>query len=586
MYLYAPFVPKDLDLETLLKAGTLLYYREGAAATVSVKRLTGTTTLAVDGKIDASNRGDMLTQKLVAHLPLLLHDHPREVGDHRARQRRHAWRSALRHPIARVDVIEISPEVVEASRYFATENRHALDDPRTNLIVGDGRSHLLLTDRASTTSSSRSRRTPGLPASPRSSRASSSRRRRARLAPGGIICQWANAYNISDRRSPLDRRDVPVGVSRRHGLAGRRGRCAARGLHRAARRRDWRTSSAHWSRPGVAEDLRDVSALEPFSLWSLFVGGPDELARYGRSATLLTDDRMTLEFSGPRELHGPSAGENGATLAALLGPGGGPPIVRQAKASAGAAEWRNRAAMMARRDAHATAYDDYVRALTLDPADDAALDGLVRTAMLTQRGSDALSWVKSLNANRTGTPQVLIATSKLLAAIGASSDAVAAARQAMAIRPVQPEALEQLASLFADAGETTELDALVASMRTIAPHARRHALLRGRRRVPARQAASRRCEHARRADRDRCQPMRRSTISSARRIRSWGRRRRRARRLKPRSASTRTTAPAYTNLGLLELAAGNKPAAARYFAEALWLAPESATAREGLAQAR
>ena len=33
--------------------------------------LTGTTTLAVDGKTDASNRSDMLTQKLVAHLPLL-----------------------------------------------------------------------------------------------------------------------------------------------------------------------------------------------------------------------------------------------------------------------------------------------------------------------------------------------------------------------------------------------------------------------------------------------------------------------------------------------------------------------------------
>jgi Flp pilus assembly protein TadD len=43
---------------------------------------------------------------------------------------------------------------------------------------------------------------------------------------------------------------------------------------------------------------------------------------------------------------------------------------------------------------------------------------------------------------------------------------------------------------------------------------------------------------------------------------------------------------AYTNLGLLELADGKRQAAARYFAEALWLAPESAVAREGLARAR
>ena len=42
---------------------------------------------------------------------------------------------------------------------------------------------------------------------------------------------------------------------------------------------------------------------------------------------------------------------------------------------------------------------------------------------------------------------------------------------------------------------------------------------------------------------------------------------------------------AYTNLGLLALAEQNRPAAARYFAEALWLAPNSRVAREGLTRA-
>src|SRR5262245_28073245 len=145
-YLYAAFAPKDLDLDTLLKAGTLLYYRDGASATVSVKRLTGTTTLAVDGKTDASNRGDMLTQKLVAHLPLLLHENPRDVAIVGLGSGV-TLGAALRHPIARADVMEISPEVVEASQFFLDENHHALADSRTNLIVGDGRSHLLLSNR-------------------------------------------------------------------------------------------------------------------------------------------------------------------------------------------------------------------------------------------------------------------------------------------------------------------------------------------------------------------------------------------------------------------------------------------------------
>jgi hypothetical protein len=37
---------------------------------------------------------------------------------------------------------------------------------------------------------------------------------------------------------------------------------------------------------------------------------------------------------------------------------------------------------------------------------------------------------------------------------------------------------------------------------------------------------------------------------------------------------------------VLELNAGNHAAAAKYFAEALWLVPESAVSREGLRRAR
>ena len=131
VYMYAPYVPKDLDLETQLKAGELLYYEEGAAATVSVKRLTGTTTLAVDGKTDASNRGDMLTQKLIAHLPLLLHEQPEGRVHHRPRQRHDRRRGADASDSPAPTSIEISPEVVKASDYFKTENRNALADPRT-----------------------------------------------------------------------------------------------------------------------------------------------------------------------------------------------------------------------------------------------------------------------------------------------------------------------------------------------------------------------------------------------------------------------------------------------------------------------
>ena len=260
----------------------MLYYREGASATVSVKKLTGTTTLAVDGKVDASNRGDMLTQKLVAHLPLLVHENPRDVAIIGLGSGVSVG-AALRHPIARADVLEISPEVVEASRYFTAENHDALSDPRTNLIVGDGRSHLLLTRRQYDVIISE-------PSNPWIAGVAALFTReffegaRARLAPGGILCQWANAYNISD---PDLRSIIATFISVfPHGTVWLIGgddvlMMASDGPldERLERVRD------AWSRPGVAEDLALVSVMEPFSLWSLYAGGPAELQRYaGRRA--------------------------------------------------------------------------------------------------------------------------------------------------------------------------------------------------------------------------------------------------------------------------------------------------------------
>ena len=106
-YKYASAVAPGLDVETALKSGTLIYYRDGATSTVSVKRLTGALSLAIDGKVDASTAGDMLTQKLLAHLPMLLHGSAREIciiglgsGVTLA--------SALTHPVEAVDVLEIS----------------------------------------------------------------------------------------------------------------------------------------------------------------------------------------------------------------------------------------------------------------------------------------------------------------------------------------------------------------------------------------------------------------------------------------------------------------------------------------------
>ncbi len=269
-YKYAVHVPKGLDLSTALKAGTLLYYREGPTGIVTVKRLTGELSLAIDGKVDASTGGDMLTQKTLAHLPLLLHGQARTIciiglGSGVT------LGSALVHPVEAVDVVEISPEVVEASAYFAVENRNALADRRTRLILGDGRSHLALSTRQYDVIISE-------PSNPWMAGVAALFTRefftaaRNRLTPDGIICQWAHTYDISSR----DLRSIvatfaDVFPSGTMWLVGDGDLL----LVGSVRPLDDRLSNilTGWKLPAVADDLSRASMRAPFALLSLFVGG-------------------------------------------------------------------------------------------------------------------------------------------------------------------------------------------------------------------------------------------------------------------------------------------------------------------------
>jgi len=573
VYMYAPYVPKDLDLETQLKAGELLYYEEGAAATVSVKKLTGTTALAVDGKTDASNRGDMLTQKLIAHLPLLLHRDPKDVFVIGLGSGMTAG-AALTHPIAHADVIEISPEVVKASDYFKTENRNALADPRLNLIVGDGRSHLALSHRKYDVIVSE-------PSNPWIAGVSSLFTKeffesaRDRLAPGGIICQWANAYNISEP----DLKSIvatftsvfPGGTVWLVGGDDVLLLASMEPIDQALAR-----LPAHMKRPEVADDLASIGIVDPFSILSLYVGGPDQLLGYAKGAPIFNDDRMTLEFSAPRELHNRRAGQNGATLMKLLSTGG-PMVIREARLDAGAAEWRNRGDMQRKADVYQRAYDDYLQALSMDPSDDAALDGLVKTAIILRRSSEAVTSIKGRH------PAQLAAISKLLAADDKRDEALATAKEAAASSE-STAGLEQLAQLFADSGDTIQLDATVADLQTKAPNrAATHyyravaAFLHG--------DAAAAVTHAERAIA--IDPNYAPTYDLI------GAAHTRLAQLDPARAAFNKSlsfdahdSTAYENLGVLELNAGNRALAARYFAEALWLVPDSPTARQGLTAAR
>jgi spermidine synthase len=580
VYKYAALTTRSPDVVGALKAGTLVYYADGAAATVSVSRLTGTLSLSVDGKVDASTGGDMLTQKTLAHLPMLLHGNPRRIciiglgsGVTLA--------AALLQPATTIDVVEISPQVVAASHLFADANHHALDDPRTHLILGDGRSHLTLSNQQYDVIISE-------PSNPWMAGVAALFTReflsavRQRLAPGGILCQWAHTYNISDG----DLRSIvatfaavfPNGTMWLMGdgdllLVGSNG----------ADQLPLENIAAHWDRPGVAADLRTAGVADPFGLLSSYVAGPAEIQRFAAGANLQSDDRMALEFSAPRALYGDAQGEV-AAVRALLDPARAPSVIAAAWANAGAPEHRHRAELMLKADAYAMAYQEYAKALELDATDAEAADGLVRAAIASHRETDATMRLETVARANPRAVRIWIALSKLQAARGAFDRAIAAAKEAIGVEPPDAAALEQLASLYSDAGDAANLDAVAETLRHFYPHSRGAHYYTAASQFLHQDlpAAGRSVQLAIAADPQfaPAQNLAGAIQASEGNVDAARGAFRAALTLDPRDPAI------YTNFGVLELTHGHAPEAADLFTEALSLDPASPAALQGLADAR
>src|SRR3989442_4540086 len=441
-YKYAPYLA-SADLETALRAGRLEYYKEGAASTVSVRQLTGTLSLAIDGKVDASNAGDMLTQRLLGLLPVLLHGRAQDICIIGLGSGVTVDSALAPGGVRHVDVVEISPEVVEASRLFERENGRALSKPGVRLIVGDGRSHLLLTPRRYDVIVSE-------PSNPWMSGVAALFTReffqaaRSRLNPGGLLCQWAHTYDISaaDLQSIVRTfaSVVPQGTMWlvRQGdllVIGTAGESVAPHIERMAR--EWRAGTAAAALAPVRIDA--VAAL--FDLLSLYAGGPRELEQYGNSAVVQSDDQMALEYSAPRGIYGRSMDNASAIRALAVDP---PPPVRAALDGATDASWTSRGAMLLKAEAYGLAYDAYRRAVTLNARNADALAGLSEAAAGARKQTEELEWLRSVAARDPANAAVRIELSRVLAAGGDLEGAVAAATEAVRLAPNDPRGAEHL----------------------------------------------------------------------------------------------------------------------------------------------
>ncbi len=452
------------DVPYGLEAGALLYYDDGAAGTVSVRRLAGTIALSINGTVDASNTRDMLRQTMLAHLPLLLHAAPSDVCIIGLGSGVTAG-AALAHPVDRVDTIELSREVVRASDYFTTENRAALRDPRGHLLVGDGRTHLRLASRTYDVIISE-------PSSPWMAGAAPLFTRelfaaaRDRLNPGGLFAQRVHLQGVprADVRSIL----ATFGDVFPHTtlwLAGETDLLVI-GSREALRPRV-QELPRRWQVPGVAADFERVQVRDPFGLLMSFVADESSLPSIVAGADVQTDDRTRLEFSAPWGLQ--ERGEPAAWLLDQRLRDARPEMIREAEANATASQWRDRALMLLGAGAEPLAYDAAARALAIDPTDPTTLDALVRAATRLRRQSAALAILEAARLQAPDSLEPLLAVARMRAATGDRQGAIDAAAKATLQFPDAFAGWELLATLAAERRDQQELARVIESIKAQFP---------------------------------------------------------------------------------------------------------------------
>jgi spermidine synthase len=437
-YKYAPSYAPNADLETLLGSGDLLYFKEGAVTTVSVRKHPGRLTLSVDGKVDATDAGDMTTQKMLAHLPLLLSNEPKNVAIIGLGSGVTAG-SALQHSIEKLDVIEISPEVVTASGFFSHVNHRALEDPRTKLIVGDGRNHLRYTQQHYDVIISE-------PSNPWMSGMASLFTREffaeslLRLTENGIHCQWFHSYNMSsgDLRTVIRtfRAVFPHAMLWTLNeydflLIGSRSPVA---IDRGAFDRNF---------DRVRRDLAEIKILDPYTVLSALTVREKGLDQLAQAAALNTDNMPVLEFRAPLSLYASTTAENLAAISAVASTAGA--------SAATSVQHRHKGEALLAAEAFSAALKEFRAAVDLDGTDRQAWNGIVETV----RGLDREELDRFFGTALSVHPSniVRLAAADFYSQQGAFQKSAELLDAVLTTEPDNVEALERLADALAELGK-------------------------------------------------------------------------------------------------------------------------------------
>jgi tetratricopeptide (TPR) repeat protein/spermidine synthase len=284
---------------------TLLHYDEARTGTISVleNRVNGERQLWINAVNEVTTRlvHDQ-SFKVLGHLGPLLHERPR-TGVMICLGAGLSAGAAARHPLERLDVVDLSPAVAGGARWFAAENNGVLDDPIFHLHIGDGRQFLLnTTDRYDLAMIDSTH--------PKAVDSWILYTRefydlvRDRLGDGGIAVQWLPLHGLSEREFQIIVRtfqsafpEMTLWANVGFETYGHVGYAKLVGVKDGPLVIDYERLAERLADPRIQGDLAPFGMASPAEILDLFVGGPAAVARWTEGLPVQTDDHPRVPYT-------------------------------------------------------------------------------------------------------------------------------------------------------------------------------------------------------------------------------------------------------------------------------------------------
>ncbi|MBE9531462.1 MAG: fused MFS/spermidine synthase, partial [Proteobacteria bacterium] len=298
-------MPRAIHESYIMEGEKILFYEEGPAATVMIAHRPGRslvfsdTRLWVNGNLaTAAYYEGLQINRFQGALPMVLHPDPKDIlvicfgtGT--------TFGTLSQFDVDGVDNVEIARTVTHGAPFFKSENSDVLNNPKSNIIIDDGRSYLEVTNKKYDVITEEPMH-PALVGVVNLYTVEYYELAKSHLKEGGIMSQWIPLYALSvDDLKMLTATFQSVFEHTTIWIAN-----ADIFLIGSSEKQsvNYDRIKERLAKPNIKRIMGEIDLEDPIEFVSTFLMNEDAVREYASGAPLVTDNMPLVEFTGPRSL--------------------------------------------------------------------------------------------------------------------------------------------------------------------------------------------------------------------------------------------------------------------------------------------